>query len=485
MNKKKLFSDYIFNLMRVFMNIGLPIFVLPYVLNRIGPENYGVFTYTNSVISYFTMIAVLGIPDHASRTIAALTDHDEIVKTTSEIWTLQIISVTLTQIIFYTAFYPFVSEEYKSVYLILSLIIGANYFNVEWFYHGRLNFKYMSVRAITFKILNAIALVLFIREGDDYFKYALIATITSLGNGVVNLFGLLPYIRFRNLDLKKHIKPIIVLFGLSLTAMINNNIDKTLTGKLVGPLYVGFYAIGYRLSMLVQQLFSALNHIIYPRIAASLAEKNEKQIENLIRFNMNYIMLFSIPIILGMALYGRDVIILLFEPEMLPATGALIILSGAIPIIAILNVIRRHILLPRKLDKTLILISIITICTNVCLNLIFVPRYFHIGAAGATVVAEGIGLIFGLVYIEKRFKIKLFRWNQLRYLVSTPILLLPYFLIPAELPALPSILVLFIKIVVSILMYLILVILLRDELLYGKIFKKVISKLLHRSSMDK
>ncbi len=478
MNRKKFLADYSFNLLRVFLNLGLPVFVLPYVLNRIGPENYGVFSYTNSVISYFTMVAVLGIPDHASRTIASLKDPKDISQAASEIWALQILSVTLVLIIFYTAFYPLVSARYRSVYFLLSLLLGCNYFNLDWFYHGRLDFKFMSMRAIFFKALNAIALVLFIKEGDNYFKYALITVLTSFANGVVSLFRFLPHIRFRNLTLRKHLRPVIVLFGLSLTTLINNNIDKTLTGMLVGPLYVGYYAIGYRLSMLIQQLFTALNHIIYPRVAASLAEKDHKGVENLIRLNMNYIALLALPVVLGIFLYGEEIITLLFKAEMLPATGALTILSGAVPIIAVLNVVKRHILLPRKQDKQLLLLSSLTVLSNISLNLILVPPYYHLGAAGATVVAEGVGLAWGLLLAYRKFNVNLFNLNQLRYLLSAPVLFLPYGLIPPGAWGLPSGALLFLKILVSIILYLLLVLLLRDELVYGKISKVFFKKYL-------
>ena len=61
MKKKKILSDYVFTLFRNALNVVIPLITLPFVLNRIGAENYGVFTYANSIVSYFTMIAVLGI----------------------------------------------------------------------------------------------------------------------------------------------------------------------------------------------------------------------------------------------------------------------------------------------------------------------------------------------------------------------------------------------------------------------------------------
>ncbi|OQY35526.1 MAG: hypothetical protein B6241_01080 [Spirochaetaceae bacterium 4572_59] len=257
LNKKKLFSDYLFNLSRMILNIGLPIITLPFVLNRIGPENYGIFSFSNSIISYFTLAAILGIPDYASRAIARLEDRESIKQTASEIFAIQFISVSIALILFFAVFYPLAPLEYKAVFQILSIMIGACYFNTEWFFIGRQKFKYIALRSMIVKLLNVAAILLIIRDGDNSYKYALIVALTNLGNGIVNIAGTLPYLRFKNLELKQHLRPIMILFGLSITGLINTNIDKTLTGALVGPLYVGYYAVGFRLTRIIQQLFSA------------------------------------------------------------------------------------------------------------------------------------------------------------------------------------------------------------------------------------
>ncbi|MBF9017767.1 MULTISPECIES: oligosaccharide flippase family protein [unclassified Oceanispirochaeta] len=466
MNKKKLFSDYLFNLLRMMMNIGIPIITLPFVLRRIGAENYGAFSYTNSIITYFTMAAVMGIPDYGARSIAKLNKKNDIIQTSSEIFTIQMASVSLSLFIFYTVFYPLAAEEYKKTFLVLSIIIISNLMNIEWFYIGTQRFKFMSLRATIFKVGNALAMILLIKPGDQAEKYALIIALTSLGNGLVNLTGFIPFLRFKELKLRKHIKPILILFGLSITSIINGNIDKTLTGYLAGPLYVGYYAVGFRLTRIVQQIFTSLNHIIFPRITSYLAQNDEKQTEKLIRFNMDYILLLSSPILLGLSLYAERIIILLFEKELQPATGSFIILTGTVPVIAILNVIRRHILLPRDKEKVLIVLSLVTTAVNVVGNVAFVPQYKHIAAAAVTLAAEGMGMFYGLYYIRKKFNIHLFHPGQLKYLFSTLILFLPYYLGYLLSPYVANLILLLLQISLSIVLYFATLYLIKDDFFY-------------------
>jgi O-antigen/teichoic acid export membrane protein len=476
LDKRKIFSDYVFNLLRTVLNVAMPMITLPFVLNRIGPENYGIFSYSNSIISYFTMAAVLGIPTYASREIARVKGTDQVGVIASEIYVIQFISVTVACLVFYLGFFPLFPDEQKTVFLLLSILIGGNFFNTEWFFIGEQRFKFIAVRSMVVKILNVAAILMFIKEGDNCNRYALISALTGLGNGLANMWGIIPRFTLKNLRIKRHIKPVFVLFALSITGMINSSIDKTLTGVLVGPLYVGFYTVGFRITRIIQQVFTAMNSIIFPRVTQTLVNEGEDKSMKLITFNMDYILMFSWPILLGLSLYARDIILLLFEPELLPAATALIILTGTVPVIAILNVVRQQVLLARDKDKVLIVLTIITTISNICFNLLLVPSYQHNGAAVATLMAESSGLIFGLLYIQKKFSINLFKWSQMKYMVATPVLLIPYYLLNPLKDNIPGGLVLTLQILISMLFFFAALFFLKDDFFYrylNKIMKKL------------
>jgi O-antigen/teichoic acid export membrane protein len=470
LNRKKLFKDYAYNLSRTILNIGAPLIVLPFVMNRIGPENYGVFSYVNSIISYFTMLAILGIPDYASRAIARIQDDIKALnKTCSEIFVIQSISVSTALGIFFLGFYPYFTGEYKMVFLILSILIFGNYFNTEWYYIGRQNFRFIANRSNFLKILNILAILFFIKQGDNSYKYSLIVALTSLMNAVITTIGIIPHLSFKNLSLKPHFRPIIILFSLSVASLINSNIDKTLTGYLVGPLYVGYYAIGFRLTHVIMQVFKAMNNIIFPRVTASTAKNDYKETLKLIQFNADYILMLSAPILLGIALYGREILILMFGKELEPAYLSLVILIGTIPALTLLNVVRRHILLPRDKEKVLIFIWVAMTIMNIVLNLLLVPQYKHIGAAFATMLAEVSGMLFGLYYSKKHFGIDIAYWGQFKYLFATPVLIIPYCLRYLAPHAVNNPIIMLLQISLSIPLYFLCLYFLKDRVFYKQI----------------
>ncbi len=481
LNRKKLFSDYLFNVFRMVLNIGLPIIVLPFVIRMIGAESYGIFTYTNSIISYFCMFAVMGIPEYASRVVSRSKDSPDLSSIVSGIYLFQFFSVTVTLLLFLFGFYPFFVKQYFSTYLILSGMIFANYFNVEWFYTGQQRFKFMAVRSIVFKVLNVLAIFLLIREGSGAEIYAAITVLTAIGNGLVNMPRFLKQISLKKADPRGHGKPILVLFGLSITEMANASIDKTITGILAGPLYVGYYAIGFRLTRVLQQLFSSLNNVVFPRVMNYLAINDEKQSEKLISFNINYILMLSLPMVAGLHLYGRSITLIMFGEDILPAASALMVMGYTIPVIALKRVIRQQILLPRDKDKTILIPVVIGIVANVILNILLVPRYKHFGAAIATLSVETLGLVISLIMIYIFFRINLFRWSHLKYAASSLILLLPhyyYMKLDQE-----SILLLFLAVFVSILLYFTALLLVRDNL-FSVILRKGLSRYKNKARRD-
>ena len=159
------------------------------------------------------------------------------------------------------------------------------------------------------------------------------------------------------------------------------------------------------------------------------SQDDDAQSRKLIRFNMDYIFMLSVPILFGMFVYGDDIIRLLFEPEMMPAVSSLVILTFIIPIQAVRRLLRQQVLLPRDRDRVILVITIISIVSNVLLNLLLVPRYYHVGAAAATLVVEFVDMALALVYISVVFKMNLFALRHLKYVIAgaggiDPVLLL-------------------------------------------------------------
>lgn len=69
MKKKSVSTNYVYNLIYQIFVIILPIITTPYLSRVLGANAIGIYGYTTSIITYFTLIGSLGIANlRAERT---------------------------------------------------------------------------------------------------------------------------------------------------------------------------------------------------------------------------------------------------------------------------------------------------------------------------------------------------------------------------------------------------------------------------------
>ena len=73
----KIVHNFIFNLVYQLLLIILPLITVPYISRVLGPQNVGIFGYTNSIVQYFILLASLSCNLYGSRQIAYVRDNKE------------------------------------------------------------------------------------------------------------------------------------------------------------------------------------------------------------------------------------------------------------------------------------------------------------------------------------------------------------------------------------------------------------------------
>lgn len=93
MKKKSLGINAFLNSLRSILNILFPIITFPYVSRVLQVKGIGIYNFSNSIVSYVSLIAALGISTYAVREGAKIRDNiHEISQFASEIFTINIFS---------------------------------------------------------------------------------------------------------------------------------------------------------------------------------------------------------------------------------------------------------------------------------------------------------------------------------------------------------------------------------------------------------
>ncbi len=160
--------------------------------------------------------------------------------------------------------------------------------------------------------------------------------LSSTLNTVVVLFVVPPKFTFRpDLTLvKKTLRWGMPLVGSTWLWSFYDNADNLIVGKLLASTQLGFYSLAFRLAMLVNERIGAMiSRVSFPTFAAMQADQGQT-----VRHWMSVTRksaLLSFPLLAGLAVCGRDLILIVLGPKWLPALAPLRLLCviGAIRVL--------------------------------------------------------------------------------------------------------------------------------------------------------
>lgn len=408
MRDKSLKINLILNIIKTICTMCFPIITFPYISRVIHATNYGKVNFSSSVISYFSLIAALGITSYAIREGAGLRKNkEEFNKFSCQIFTINLF-MSLIAYILLIIVYLFWNKlhNYTSLLIVQSIIIIFNTVGVEWIYSIYEDYFYITIRSIVVQIISLLMLFTFVRSEKDYIIYAGITVFANAGANLFNFIHAKKYCDFRltkNMQLKKHLKPMIILFFSNLTITLYANSDITILGIFCNDFIVGIYGIAVKIYLIIKQLIFAAITVTLPRLSYYKINNEDKYYEllKMLRKTMVY---FTVPITVGVIILSKEIVLLLSGTEYLSSYITLSILSIAFIPSTIATIYGNGVLLLNKAENKIFISTLIGAILNVILNIIFIPIFKEKAAALTTVISEIIVAILNISFSRKFIK---------------------------------------------------------------------------------
>jgi len=392
--QKSIKKNAILNSLKTFLILFFPLITFPYSSRILGPEVLGKVNFAQGIVSYFSLIATLGIHSYAVREIAK--NRDDKIKLNSlvkELMTINLVSTIASYVLlFLTLIFVPKLQDYKSLIIICSTLIMFNSFGLNWLYDAFEEFTYITIRSLMFQVISVILLFTLVHSKEDYLQYAAVNIISNVGANICNLFHARKFISFRKknsekLQIKRHLKPVFILFASGIAATFFSSLDTTMLGFLSTDEQIGFYSAGVKIVKMVKNLFPAVTAVMIPRIAYYLSQNDEKSIIDLEKKAFNFIFCFALPISMGFLLLMKPLILLFCGQTYLDAIQVSKIMSPFI-ICSAISTFTCSLLIVYGKEKYTIHRMVITAILDFILNMIFIPKYGANGAAISTLIAE-------------------------------------------------------------------------------------------------
>lgn len=423
MKNNSLGKNAILNGIKSVVTLLFPLISFPYVAGILQVDNLGKYNFAFSIVSYFVLLAALGIPTYAIREGAKFRENKaQISVFASEMFSINIVSTVIAYLLLVVLVLGIDKfQEYSKLIFIFSVQIIFSTLGVEWIYSIFEDYAYIAKRSIIFQFLALVSMFIFIHNQNDYYIYAWITVGSVVGTSAFNWFHAkrMCNIRFTtSINWKKHLLPILIIFSSTIATTIYVNSDTIILGLMTNDYCVGIYSVAVKIYKIVKNLLSAILIVSIPRLSNFVGKGENLKFRETFKKIWCVMVIIITPAVLGLFLLSNELVLIISDTNYITATDSMRILSIALWVCLFGWLYSSCVLIPYKKEKIILKATIVSATINVVLNLILIPIWQEKAAALTTLVAEACQMFICIYYSKDLIRLNKIGKNVLHTMIG-------------------------------------------------------------------
>ncbi len=386
------------NLVKVLIGFTVSVYVIRYL----GPKDFGLISYTLSIVGILSPFASLGIDAILFRNLINDKDNEAKLIHTAKVMkffaSLVLVTISGVFIYLYSSNIDFI---YIFLLLSLGLVIDVFALYKEYFLSIEKP-KYITISSIVSLLVASTVNIAFVVLKFSVVWFAFVYLMQKL----INIFGLKYYYKKQQLVNNKTIFDIGLaknmihdswpLIFTSFAGLLYMSTDQILIKYFLDFEQVGLYATAVKLIMVFYVIPSIISNILYPKIINQYKTLNHKEFIEKIQVLYFFNLIISILILIFFILFGERIILFLFGDNFIESIEVLYVYSFGL-IFVFFSSLNNKLLVLENMQKLMLGRTIFGLIVNFCSNIILIPKYGIIGGAISTVLTEFlIMLSYGL-----------------------------------------------------------------------------------------
>lgn len=466
MKKHSIKINYLYNLLYQLIVVITPIITTPHLSRVFKPNGIGAISYAESIVTYFILFANAGVTIFGQREISHF--QNNISKRSEVFFNVFFIKIVFSSISLFLyiiscvlifkniIFFPF-------VFNILSVLV-----DITWLYQGLEEFRIIVFRNFIYRFINILFIMVIINDNSQILLYCFsISFFTFLSN--LSLWINIPkFVDFKLFAIKFNYQYLIdsaLLFLPTIAIQLHSIIDKTMLGTMLDETFEnGIYEQATKITRILLTIVTSLVIVASPRIGYLYAINNEEKINDIMKKSYRFTAFISWPMAAGLILVSRNFVPWFLGKEFIGAVALINILSLTILLIGISSITGNQYLIPTHKHNQYTISLFIGLGSNVLLNYFLIPKFLAIGAAASSVISELIIVVSQFIFVKKNISTITIISDSINYIISTIIMFIVVWLLSINFT--PSLLNTLIITFTGALIYLILLLLLRDKMLF-------------------
>lgn len=405
-------KNLIYNFIYQILAIAVPIIITPYTSRVLGAEGIGKYAYACSIAYYFAIFIKLGLNNYGNRTIAMVRkNRKQLSECFWNIYATQIMLGFFCMLVY--ILYILITVHNDIVSYLFTIYILSYAVDITWFFWGMEEFRLTVIRDALIKLASTICVLGFVKKETDVWKYTLILT----GSLLISQLSLWPSLLKRVCmvkptwpEIRKHIRPNLVLFIPTIAISIYKIMDKIMLGAMSSEIEVGYYESCEKILNLPMTITNALGTVMLPHMAHLYSDSGIKSglvtgASELIRKSEHLAILTSSLLCFGIMSVAQEFVPLFYGTGFDKCIALYKILLPSSIFLAIANVIKTQLLIPKKQDKKFIISLFAGVLVNLSTNLVLIPNLASVGAAIGTLFAEAAVCLVQICIARKQIPI--------------------------------------------------------------------------------
>jgi len=408
-------KNVFYNVLLAVSQVLFPMLTFPYLARVLGPSHVGLLNFADSFARYFVLVAAVGIPIYGVREVAKLQNN----KQALSILFIEIFLINLITTIILALVYGLIilsvsklSSEGALFYWSL-LFFFLQVFLLEWFFTGLNQFKFVALRFFFIRLLFIIGVFTLIKSSADYLVYMRLQVFLNLLLGVVNMYYVSKLVDLKiivsiKLNLKQHIKPLLLLFLTIFFISIYLQLDTVILGFLSDSESVGYYSTAVKLNKILIAVFAAISAAMFPKMMNLLQENQLEAFNKMIKDCFYVILSVSIPTAILVLLCAPEIVQILFGSNFERAILPLQITAPIIVIVSLSTIFGFQILSALSKDRSILKSAIFGTIVSIVLSVFLVQQFKEIGEAITILITELVVCSSFIYFSRMHFSISKF-----------------------------------------------------------------------------
>lgn len=394
--QSKGFLKYFFNtswmLSERLLNLGIAFFVGVYVARYLGPANYGILSFAQSIVGFATVFTSLGLKNIVTRNLVK--DEEDYPRILGTAFGLRI-AISVISIVLIYLISPYFTDD-RTTRTIIIVLSFTNFFQsfevIKALFQSKVLAKKVVPVAVVQTVVGAVTKVILVLVEAElvWFAAVYVFELFIAAVGLTYLYYNGSRISFvSKIDTayaKTLLKDSWPLIFAGFVVGVYMKIDQVMIKYMLDDAAVGFYAIAVKFTSIWYFIGGIVCSSLFPAVIQARKKDSilyENRLQNLYELMVGMGVAIAIPI----TILAYPIVNFLYGSEFTSASSVMVIHVWSL-IFVFLGAASNNWLLAENLQKYKLSRTIMGAVVNVGLNFFLIPIYGIQGAAVATLVSQ-------------------------------------------------------------------------------------------------